>query len=752
MVTPLISTAGDVRALVAQRILHDGESPATVGDVTLRPHQRAAVERLRHVLREHGGALLADDVGLGKTYVATALIRDAGHTLVVAPAALRDMWRAALARTSTTAQLVSYDALARGRTPVGPFDLLVLDEAHHARNPATRRHAQLAALATGARVLLLSATPIHNSDADLTALLALFLGANARQLTAEQRAAYIVRRERDDVPDLVLPGLRLPQWLDVGDDEPLLELIANLPPPLPPRDGGDAGPLIALSLARLWASSHSALMHAIDRRLARASALRASLASGRYPSRATLTAWTCGDDAMQLAFPQLFGDENRDAESLIPAVTTHTTALEALRHHARDSAWTDLVRARRLREVRAAHGREKIVAFSQFADTVHALFAHLHHDPGTAALTARGGRVAGGRLDRRETLRRFAPLALGAPRPRPIEDIRTLITTDLLSEGVNLHDASVVLHLDLPWTPARLEQRVGRARRLGSYHTHTTVYAMAPPASTETVLRIRQHLLAKLRTTAHALGVAGTILPDLLPTNAELAATPPNPATRRRETLARILDRWLAPSAATPPALDSQHSPPAVVAHVHAPRRFVLALFAEGTTSHLAASLDRAPLDDALDTLLDAAGLADHAPDIHANGAAGETWLPAALELAQRWITRRAATAASGGALPLQAPARRQAMRRIASITARAPHHRRPTLAPLADRARRAVTLPFGLGAERVLHGLATAPLPDEAWLRALGTFADLQERTAQTADQRPRLVAMLVGSPTATS
>ena len=85
-------------------------------------------------------------------------------------------------------------------------------------------------------------------------------------------------------------------------------------------------------------------------------------------------------------------------------------------------------------------------------------------------------------------------------------------------------------------------------------------------------------------------------------------------------------------------------------------------------------------------------------------------------------------------------------MRRIVSITTRAPHHLRPTLAPLAARARRAITLPFGVGAERVLDDLATASLPDEAWLRALGTFADVQERARQHAPREPTLAALLIG------
>src|SRR6185312_16097211 len=88
---------------------------------------------------------------------------------------------------------------------------------------------------------------------------------------------------------------------------------------------------------------------------------------------------------------------------------------------------------------------------------------------GVAALTAHGGRVAGGRISRREVLVQFTPHADGAAVPTA-DHIRLLIATDVLSEGLDLQRASVVVHLDLPWNPARLEQRVGRVRRLGAEH------------------------------------------------------------------------------------------------------------------------------------------------------------------------------------------------------------------------------------------------------------------------------------------
>ena len=59
-----------------------------------------------------------------------------------------------------------------------------------------------------------------------------------------------------------------------------------LPPPLPVRDGGLGGVLIARSLVRQWCSSDAALESALRRRLGRSLALIAALESGHYPSEA----------------------------------------------------------------------------------------------------------------------------------------------------------------------------------------------------------------------------------------------------------------------------------------------------------------------------------------------------------------------------------------------------------------------------------------------------------------------------------
>src|SRR5207249_5044257 len=81
---------------------------------------------------------------------------------------------------------------------------------------------------------------------------------------------------------------------------------------------------------------------------------------------------------------------------------------------------------------------------------------------------------------RGEVLRAFAPRAQGAPSPAPALETDVLIATDLLSEGLNLQDAVRVIHYDLPWSPARLTQRVGRIDRAGSPHARIETITLLP--------------------------------------------------------------------------------------------------------------------------------------------------------------------------------------------------------------------------------------------------------------------------------
>src|SRR5579859_427911 len=204
----------------AARALLDLPEVSPLTPPWLAPHQAPAAARLTGLLDRFGGALLADAVGLGKSYVALAVaIMRAEPVAVIAPAVLLDQWRALLGRVQVAAPLVSIEALSTPQFRAGAAwrtltdrrqrrRLVIVDEAHRFRNPGTLRYRHLALLVTGARVLLLTATPVHNRLADLLHLFRLFLRDDALAglgLPSLRRAA----RAPDDPERLqtVLPRL-----------------------------------------------------------------------------------------------------------------------------------------------------------------------------------------------------------------------------------------------------------------------------------------------------------------------------------------------------------------------------------------------------------------------------------------------------------------------------------------------------------------------------------------------------------------
>jgi len=128
------------------------------------------------MLRYRAGAILADDVGLGKSYVAAAVMeamqRNGWELELIVPAMLQRQWVETLALFGVVATLTTHDAIRNDPTlaPAGARRLLVVDEAHRFRNPETERYDALARLSIGARCLLITATPICNSLGDLRAL------------------------------------------------------------------------------------------------------------------------------------------------------------------------------------------------------------------------------------------------------------------------------------------------------------------------------------------------------------------------------------------------------------------------------------------------------------------------------------------------------------------------------------------------------------------------------------------------------
>jgi len=144
------------------------------------------------------------------------------------------MWLESLARCHVVGAVVSHEALSRGLRLPHDQRFLIVDEAHRARSPGTRRYAALAELCRGSRALLLSATPIQNAQADLAAELALYLGRAAWSMTMDDLARHVVRGAAHELRGL--PALHGPHRIALPPaDDCLDQLLALLLLDLPPR-------------------------------------------------------------------------------------------------------------------------------------------------------------------------------------------------------------------------------------------------------------------------------------------------------------------------------------------------------------------------------------------------------------------------------------------------------------------------------------------------------------------------------------
>jgi SNF2 family DNA or RNA helicase len=162
------------------------EAPtSTRSAVELAEFQEDAVKKARKILSRYDGVMIADSVGLGKTWIGKKLLEDFAYHLrqkavVVCPASLREMWERELANATISAAVLSQEELGREEFDPSPWadtDVVLIDESHNFRNRNAQRYANMETLlgANGGRgrdgsrkkVILLTATPINNDLFDL---------------------------------------------------------------------------------------------------------------------------------------------------------------------------------------------------------------------------------------------------------------------------------------------------------------------------------------------------------------------------------------------------------------------------------------------------------------------------------------------------------------------------------------------------------------------------------------------------------
>jgi superfamily II DNA or RNA helicase len=435
---------------------------AAAAAIDLHPYQ---LEPALAVLRGATRVLLADAVGLGKTIQAGLILselRERGwveRALVVCPPGVRQAWADELRHrfgitaavfdqpsiagaaaalppglnpwTTHATMIASIDFIKRPEVMAAiadvPIDIVIADEAHHL-TPGTDRGDSICRIAARAPwCVLVSATPHSGDEAAFRYLTA--IGRHADALT-------IFRRSRRDAG---LASARRERTIAMRPPAAEIELLSAVDEYARAiwtgRRNDPAAQLVAITIARRAASSPLALERTLRRRLA-------LLSSSAEPTQTSLP-WDEDDEADGSGAPVLLarpGLDDAEAERL---------AIERLL-----TLVANCGRPSKLQWLAALLRRidEPAIVFTEYRDTLDAVVSAL---PQTLRVVSICGATPP--HQRRDAIDAFNH-----------GDADVLVATDTAGEGLNLHHrCRLVIDLELPWNPIRLEQRLGRVDRLG---------------------------------------------------------------------------------------------------------------------------------------------------------------------------------------------------------------------------------------------------------------------------------------------
>ncbi|MEX1127354.1 MAG: DEAD/DEAH box helicase, partial [Vicinamibacterales bacterium] len=446
-----------------------GLSAAARADIHLLPFQlEPAMAMLRHARLR---LLIADEVGLGKTIQAGVILTQLASDLngfravVLTPAGLREQWQTELqdrfALPATIADASWLAARARDLpSDVNPWslpglhiasldlvkrpevlraledvtwDIVVVDEAHGA-GPGTARLAAAHAVARRARrVVLLTATPPDGEPAHFAAL------ATLGQVHAEPTLTEFRRTRADAGAVMRRKSILLPVRLS-----PLERRMHRLLERYTARVWTEAGVrqdararLAAVILRKRALSSAASLALSVQRR-------RALLGSAPSPFEQQLPLPLQDEDPLEDRLPdEVIGASGLSDVSLERALLEEIAAVA----EQASQAESKLALLRRM----ISRTGEPMIVFTEYRDTLACIAAAVA--PLRRAVLLHGD---------------MAPRERAAVQRAFNREGSLLLATDAASEGLNLHErCRLVVHFELPWTPARLEQRTGRVDRLG---------------------------------------------------------------------------------------------------------------------------------------------------------------------------------------------------------------------------------------------------------------------------------------------
>ena len=544
--------------------------------ITLLPHQLWVCQRARRM--DPCRLLVADDVGLGKTIEAGLILSSfqnagrAGRILILTPASLVVQWQNRMREMfnlrmdtyhtivdSPTARyweshdqiVASIDTLKlddRGAEDrrerllnASPWDIVVVDEAHHLGNDpnmgATLGYRLIRDLEEHGKIralLFFTGTPHTGKNYKFLSLMQLldakkFSTREPLEGQLSQLSDYMIRNNKYTVTDM--KGHRLfqmpethPETYSYNEEETefyntmTMFIQDGLAYAATIQDGSEsrAVQLVLVALQKLASSSVAAILHALRKRRGTVTATETQLRK----IMSDIEQARNGGDLETLAKAEetlpILSAKIKLLENEGPALDNLIQLAEAVKDETKIQTILDTIRTN--------HSHDSVLLFTEYKATQRAVLAALMREYGPDCATFINGDE---RLDDVPfpdgSLRSWTRLRADAANAFNMGRRRFLVATEAAGEGIDLQDnCHVLFHVDLPWNPMRLQQRVGRLNRYGQTKKVIVRLFQNPDTVESRIWECLNEKLAKITKTLGAVMEERENLFDLV-----LGATPP---------------------------------------------------------------------------------------------------------------------------------------------------------------------------------------------------------------------------------
>ena len=539
-------------------------------------YQRHAVIQAKKIIERHGGVLISDVVGLGKTYISAMLANTIkGKKLFIVPPVVKKTWEEILFEFGVSSYKVESLGIIediRKWKNIHDFSTVFIDEAHRFRNDDSLSYSTLKEICFNKKVVLITATPQNNTINDISSLITLFqssrnssimpdnpnLNSYFRNLEKQLKAAkresnyadilsdiadqirnrvlrhVMIRRTRSEIQkfykeDLEEQGVKFPIVKDPiktsytynrqmeNAFNKTIELLKQLnyarySPLLYVRDKAlmdkrksgqeNMKGFIKTMLVKRLESSIFAFVKSIERLKkwnehfiemfdADKIVIGAISLSNRFDIEQLKD---LDDDDLEKLITERdvlvlkkedFSGNYRDLLIKDYAIITELNNLWSKFNLTSDDAKFD-----RLKEIISTNN-EKMIVFTESKETLDYLEDRLKETYGSSVVSYSGSDS--------EYKKEIIKSNFDPNHSKPSNEIRILIATDALSEGVNLHRSGIIINYDLPWNPTRIMQRIGRINRVGSDFDELIIYNFFPAVNTSKHLSLEDAIKHKIQ-------------------------------------------------------------------------------------------------------------------------------------------------------------------------------------------------------------------------------------------------------------